>query len=417
MHTEEIPMHIKIVQLILRENNMAVTFRDFFIGLSESAPAVAQLVHDYTIWNYQTNMAERQFGLEKSKTESINRYYEGRLGIEQGQEARDKELFERTLDFKIRADEAAAKVAENAQKISDAKLGAMENSPGGLLGYSEAQLDIEHQKDQAEINKLLADINQSRAAETNYETNTRWTEIEGQTRQADALGKLLHLFRTAAKDPQKAEAIIQPLLEQNTDKNGNTDYSKLSKALHEKIELQPEYMTTAFSDVINIYSGLFSEFVGLREQKISELRTQLESPDKKISKNACDTINIEYKDRLNAEIREPALTLYSDMMDARPEYQKILWLMNGIHESLKGALRTTGTDKKIPGYGKETEKPYEIIGDTSGAPEPEVLGKSPNPYMSDESYAEAQKKKEERRKRIKKENIESRSRVNLYGGD
>ena len=95
MRTKRIQPHGKLL-----ENNMAVSFRDFFIGLSEQAPVVAQLVHDYTIWEYNKGMAERKMALEErtgeaeiAKSQSISKYYEGELGIAQSKEERDTILF------------------------------------------------------------------------------------------------------------------------------------------------------------------------------------------------------------------------------------------------------------------------------------------------------------------------------------
>ena len=107
---------------------MADRFREFFIGLSESAPVVAQLVHDYTIWQYNQGMAERKMALEEDigraniqQSKDIGKYYTNQADIATSKEEREKKLddalFQITVDRETAAEETATR-ARDLQKFN-----------------------------------------------------------------------------------------------------------------------------------------------------------------------------------------------------------------------------------------------------------------------------------------------------------
>ena len=159
---------------------MALTFRDFFIGLSESAPVMSKLVYDYTIWQYQQGMEERKMGLLERQTEadiarsaSISEYYKTEREIATGKATRENQLFDATFSFQVKADEDRATIAENLRKYSDANMEA-------TIGYWGSLPEAERQKlinnDQTRLDNrklLLAQIDQALAQTTESKTGTK----------------------------------------------------------------------------------------------------------------------------------------------------------------------------------------------------------------------------------------------------
>ena len=201
---------------------MAVTFKDFFIGLSESAPVVAQLVHDYTIWQYQQGMEERRMGLAERQGEAdiqrnkdIGEYYKSQTDIERkkfGLEEREFDaLFQSKVD-KANAEEETARRARDLQKFETNII----TMPFESLTPEEKTAKLNIMKDrQIRNDEIIARINQHITSASTDKAREVAIKEEAEMKKIKSLNDHMDLFEGWIMDKKqipKFEKLISSLL-------------------------------------------------------------------------------------------------------------------------------------------------------------------------------------------------------------
>ena len=261
---------------------MAVTFRDFFIGLSEQAPLLAQLAHDYTIWNYKKGMAEREFGLKKMATEadiaqsqSISKYYEGQLGVAQSKEERDKVIFPIELH--------TAELEQDTARMANETLKATKSANVELFGGDKEAamklIQMDYEERQKKIDQLDAEINQAKQSGDYYNTNRLIVLAVAKRNQFDIMNKSIAYTRSVALNPEEEKKLEGLFSRVYNSKTGEIDDAKFFEEI-QQIKTMPVWKQNALSGIVEASVKMAYNYDAMIDEKATTAEMNLYSTDK-----------------------------------------------------------------------------------------------------------------------------------------
>ena len=334
---------------------MAVTFRDFFRGLAEGAPAMADMVYKSTLYANQQQFQQEQLELEKQRTESTVRYQDAQVGLIEQQTAEMKSASVVALDIQ-KLELAKRKIGA---ALEQGKYEALLNYKGpggnGIDGwYTDTYL-----KDRE---KLQAEIDNLKGSTTSLAARDQIAEAQAKLESLDVLmntGMTLLNLTVSPEDQAKMTAIIP----NHVAEDGTLDFlGMLAEAKDQEIFMQsPQKQSIFASLLVNEHNwqrnyklnvlGQATSIVGARTQGMSQE----------------DVYKLNKKRDFNKEIVDTATQLYN-----MPQMQDLgmrASLIDNIYgEQLEWNFPRPGIKEPPPTETEETGGTFSDAGWT-GSPE------------------------------------------------
>jgi len=194
---------------------MALTFRDFFRGIAESAPMMADLVYKQVLYNNQTEMQERQMAMEEKRTDAYIESMDESTRLTGMQADELKAL----MPYKIAIEKDNADMARISKLMVEGEYKAIQKIPDfyGKQKRDEMALRAE------QLNSLKSSIRSSDA-------QAHLAELQAVMAKNQMLQDSLFIALDSAENPQSREAIAQ-IWEQATT-NGYPDFMKFVEGMN-----------------------------------------------------------------------------------------------------------------------------------------------------------------------------------------
>jgi len=341
---------------------MAVTFRDFFIGLSEQAPVVAQLVHDYTIFQYQQGMAERKFQLEKADVEAgiqqkqdVGKYYDTMGEIAVGEFGMKKEEQDLLLPHKVETarlqEETAKMLNQDEQEMRKAETLEF----GGGVDAKREKLRLTYDTMRAALDTERMKLKEAESGLTSNKAITMHHNMAALIESLSYINNIRTGTMELAIDKENRDK-IEPIISSCVDeKTGMYDMIKVTEKLRE-VKTIPEWMRVSLVNAFEV-SNQFTTFSKQEDEKTLNT-TRLAALAN--NKDALKTLGLKNnKDPFAIEAKVKELREGMDKTPDRMRYNNLLDMvskfMGGFNQGISG---------ETPDYTGGAGEPTTFVPDT-----------------------------------------------------
>lgn len=222
---------------------MAMTFRDFFRGIAEVTPVLADTLYKQALWRQETEFKERELGMKERQVTAQEKESEASVEASRAQTALSDYERENLVPLKIRAEETNQKIADLSLLMEQGKFDAMENYEGGITGYMRDTIQLP-------IDKMKADLKNAEANLASSEAQKIYYDLQAQVARAETLSKGMFTAMSMATDP-KAQQWVTENLSKFTDTNtGTINFGALmAEAATADARLMSPELRQAFIDI------------------------------------------------------------------------------------------------------------------------------------------------------------------------
>ncbi len=287
---------------------MALTFRAFFQGLADSAPAIVQTIYQYRQDEIKNMFQERQMALEERKGAQYGEYMavaseQARAGTEQTRMTTEemKKLF--PLDLAIK--EAEKKTADYTLSLQEANKDASVNKYGSLAGAAEAVITAKEQAARDAHNEVVAKINLWDTQTATAVAQQKYMELQAKQEKSKLTFDLVNLYRGCAKSPQM-QKMLDKAAQENWSQKGGADPEGIMTFIRDHADefVTPDEKAIALAGLQPLYeaSKINMQLRANTEQRLDNLKL---SGDPKLIKSYWQTLNINPKEANIVDPNDP----------------------------------------------------------------------------------------------------------------